>query len=111
MLCVTCVRKANTQKPSLSGIVFWVHIVIKVAAVAQWIEYWPPKPRVVGSIPASRTIQDTRKPLCFLAVTPIALVGVFVSGRFLVAEGSVLVLLVPESGSQKTWNITLLRSR
>ena len=24
------------------------------AAVAQWIEYWPPKPRVVGSIPASR---------------------------------------------------------
>ena len=25
------------------------------AAVAQWIEYWPPKPRVVGSIPASRT--------------------------------------------------------
>ena len=28
---------------------------ISVAAVAQWIEYWPPKPRVVGSIPASRT--------------------------------------------------------
>ena len=27
----------------------------KNAAVAQWIEYWPPKPRVVGSIPASRT--------------------------------------------------------
>ena len=26
-----------------------------LAAVAQWIEYWPPKPRVVGSIPASRT--------------------------------------------------------
>ncbi len=26
-----------------------------IAAVAQWIEYWPPKPRVVGSIPASRT--------------------------------------------------------
>ena len=25
------------------------------AAVAQWIEYRPPKPRVVGSIPASRT--------------------------------------------------------
>src|SRR6476620_9888013 len=24
------------------------------ASVAQWIEYWPPKPRVVGSIPASR---------------------------------------------------------
>lgn len=24
------------------------------AAVAQWIEYRPPKPRVVGSIPASR---------------------------------------------------------
>ena len=28
---------------------------ISKAAVAQWIEYWPPKPRVVGSIPASRT--------------------------------------------------------
>ena len=27
------------------------------AAVAQWIEYWPPKPRVVGSIPASRAIR------------------------------------------------------
>ena len=27
------------------------------AAVAQWIEYWPPKPRVVGSIPASRAIK------------------------------------------------------
>ena len=26
------------------------------AAVAQWIEYRPPKPRVVGSIPASRAI-------------------------------------------------------
>ena len=31
------------------------------AAVAQWIEYWPPKPRVVGSIPASRAkINDLR---------------------------------------------------
>ena len=35
------------------------------AAVAQWIEYWPPKPRVAGSIPASRAISlisppDTR---------------------------------------------------
>ena len=29
--------------------------VFRSAAVAQWIEYWPPKPRVVGSIPASRT--------------------------------------------------------
>ena len=28
------------------------------AAVAQWIEYWPPKPRVVGSIPASRTTEN-----------------------------------------------------
>ena len=32
------------------------HFKISQAAVAQWIEYWPPKPRVVGSIPASRTI-------------------------------------------------------
>jgi hypothetical protein len=32
----------------------------KEAAVAQWIEYWPPKPRVVGSIPASRTITVIR---------------------------------------------------
>ena len=30
------------------------------AAVAQWIEYWPPKPRVVGSIPASRAIKNQR---------------------------------------------------
>src|SRR4051812_5048044 len=28
------------------------------AAVAQWIEYWPPKPRVAGSIPASRANMD-----------------------------------------------------
>jgi hypothetical protein len=36
------------------------------AAVAQWIEYWPPKPRVVGSIPASRTNRpffDVSQPL------------------------------------------------
>ena len=25
-----------------------------MAPVAQWIEYWPPKPRVAGSIPAGR---------------------------------------------------------
>ncbi len=30
------------------------------AAVAQWIEYWPPKPRVVGSIPASRATNEKR---------------------------------------------------
>ncbi len=29
-------------------------VQMRDAAVAQWIEYWPPKPRVVGSIPASR---------------------------------------------------------
>ena len=32
-----------------------MHAATCDAAVAQWIEYWPPKPRVVGSIPASRT--------------------------------------------------------
>ena len=32
------------------------------AAVAQWIEYWPPKPRVVGSIPASRAKNEKRHP-------------------------------------------------
>jgi hypothetical protein len=32
-----------------------VLVFFSVAAVAQWIEYRPPKPRVVGSIPASRT--------------------------------------------------------
>ena len=36
-------------------------IMRAVAAVAQWIEYWPPKPRVVGSIPASRTIPQHEK--------------------------------------------------
>ena len=41
------------------------------AAVAQWIEYWPPKPRVVGSIPASRA------KLAY--ATPRG--GVFVSGQ------------------------------
>ena len=50
----------------------------------------------MGSILASRTIQDTRKPLCFLAITPTAPVGVFVSGRFLVAGGSALFLPVPK---------------
>ena len=33
------------------------------AAVAQWIEYWPPKPRVVGSIPASRATFPLRRHL------------------------------------------------
>ena len=28
--------------------------VVLTAPVAQWIEYWPPKPRVAGSIPAGR---------------------------------------------------------
>jgi hypothetical protein len=38
-----------------------------VAAVAQWIEYWPPKPRVAGSIPASRTInRGLSSRLCYL---------------------------------------------
>ena len=30
------------------------------ASVAQWIEYWPPKPRVAGSIPARRATPTTR---------------------------------------------------
>ena len=34
---------------------YTLDLFISVAAVAQWIEYWPPKPRVVGSIPPSRT--------------------------------------------------------
>lgn len=34
------------------------------AAVAQWIEYWPPKPRVVGSIPASRATSIPAAPSC-----------------------------------------------
>jgi hypothetical protein len=33
--------------------------------------------------PRQRTIKNIRKPLCFLAITPTARVGVFVSGRFL----------------------------
>ncbi len=31
------------------------------APVAQGIEYWPPKPRVVGSIPAGRAIATTKQ--------------------------------------------------
>ena len=47
----------------------------RVAAVAQWIEYWPPKPRVVGSIPASRTnLHDTRRlPVPFPTARPVSL--------------------------------------
>ena len=37
------------------------------AAVAQWIEYWPPKPRVAGSIPASRAINRLRTSLVCLS--------------------------------------------
>ena len=44
-------------------------IKIDIAAVAQWIEYWPPKPRVVGSIPASRTTKYWSKLVLFLANT------------------------------------------
>lgn len=33
------------------------------AAVAQWIEYFPPKEGVVGSSPASRTIRYTSRPM------------------------------------------------
>ena len=45
-----------------------------LAAVAQWIEYWPPKPRVVGSIPASRTrhpflnVSEQLKPLVHIRI-------------------------------------------
>ena len=44
-------------KPLLPQTCSWARLIESkaVAAVAQWIEYWPPKPRVVGSIPASRT--------------------------------------------------------
>jgi uncharacterized protein len=38
------------------------------AAVAQWIEYWPPKPRVVGSIPASRTTHSALLRLFFTSM-------------------------------------------
>ena len=31
---------------------------VSLAPVAQWIEYWPPKPRVAGSIPAGRTKKE-----------------------------------------------------
>ncbi len=46
--------------PQLRAPVCWYSrqrtvIMKRDAAVAQWIEYRPPKPRAVGSIPASRT--------------------------------------------------------
>ena len=51
--------------------------ILYIAAVAQWIEYWPPKPRVVGSIPASRTklvsINTHRKVL----IPAVAVAGFF----------------------------------
>jgi hypothetical protein len=46
--------RAPRANPQAWAIPHYNHAVS--AAVAQWIEYWPPKPRVVGSIPASRTI-------------------------------------------------------
>ena len=73
---------AKLKKPEVRIRVLWRKWFFSVAAVAQWIEYWPPKPRVVGSIPASRTIQDTLKTLCFFAITPTALVGVFVGAEW-----------------------------
>jgi hypothetical protein len=45
--------------------------------------------------------------LCFLAITPTALVGVFVSGRFLVAGGSALVMLDPESDCRRPGSISV----
>ena len=63
---MTCIA----QKYARLLFLILAQIVFSIAAVAQWIEYWPPKPRVVGSIPASRTIYNTRKPLRFpLAVS------------------------------------------
>jgi hypothetical protein len=50
---------------------------ISKAAVAQWIEYRPPKPRVVGSIPASRATkqQNVREIwLSLLSAHPIRLI-------------------------------------
>ena len=55
---VLCFMQKSCRAPPLR----WPHPGLDVtfsAAVAQWIEYWPPKPRVVGSIPASRTINSS----------------------------------------------------
>ena len=38
--------------------------VLLLAPVAQWIEYWPPKPRVAGSIPAGRAKTEDTFDLC-----------------------------------------------
>ena len=43
------------DKVVMAGCAKMRYLHISSAAVAQWIEYWPPKPRVVGSIPARRT--------------------------------------------------------
>src|SRR3990167_1404143 len=56
-------QPAIIAKPLLTQTCSWARLIesVAVAAVAQWIEYRPPKPRVVGSIPASRTkINDIR---------------------------------------------------
>src|SRR5437763_8925157 len=44
----------SVVRPGISDIADNAGLPSTHAAVAQWIEYWPPKPRVVGSIPASR---------------------------------------------------------
>ena len=68
-LATSAYQKQLAPRPTTSTSLIECPSTIRLAAVAQWIEYWPPKPRVVGSIPASRTklTQRTRR---FVVVKP-----------------------------------------
>src|SRR5690606_12199344 len=61
---------------SLRRFLLSASLVPSRAAVAQWIEYWPPKPRVAGSIPASRTIFSNKSITRRCHEMPLAVVRV-----------------------------------
>ena len=58
-----CEENCSAKKCAHLTFLILEQIIFSFAAVAQWIEYWPPKPRVVGSIPASRTNEKSQSKL------------------------------------------------
>ena len=56
------------------------------APVAQWIEYWPPKPRVARSIRAGRTIFLDKNPLIKSLKQPFNAVDYYLLGYELISR-------------------------
>ena len=59
LLLFSSIRRSSARRESIAAT--WKHHFVRhaniaylSAPVAQWIEYWPPKPGVVGSNPAGR---------------------------------------------------------